>query len=340
MNLLATIRIGASKTPKTILLPEGEDDRVIEAAKLLSENKIVRPVIVAGDALFDDIRDKVPEEIIVERIGDASEAKELAETYYQIRKHKGISSDDAYQAVRTSPVLSAFLMVRLGRADGIVAGASNTTPNILRYALHCLPRDEKAATISGAFLIEMTGLGAVYGENGVFMFADCGVNPKPNARQLSGIAISSARTFKQLVGKEPRVAFLSYSSKGSARGESVDTIREALTKTKEKDPSLIVDGELQLDSAIVPEVAKRKCPGSDVAGRANVLIFPNLDAGNIAYKMVQRLAGGRAVGPIIQGFERSCSDLSRGCSVDDIVDAAAITALQAQRSEATERMRC
>ncbi len=218
------------------------------------------------------------------------------------------------------------MLVRRGLADGFVAGANHTTADTVRAALRCLRIDKDLAVAAGAFLMEVPD--SPYGESGVFVFADCGVNPEPNARQLSGIGVLSARLFEQLVGKQPRVAFLSYSSKGSAEGPLVDKIREAIAKAKDIAPNLSIDGEFQVDSALVPEVARIKCPASDVAGRANVLIFPDLNSGNISYKLTQRLANARAVGPLLMGFTRPCSDLSRGCTVDDIIDAVAITAVR------------
>jgi phosphate acetyltransferase len=217
--------------------------------------------------------------------------------------------------------------VRKGAADGFVAGANHTTPDVIRAAIRCLSIDRNIGVISGAFFMEVPD--SPYGERGLFVFADCGVNPEPNARQLAGIAASSANLFLKLTGKTPKVAFLSYSSKGSAEGPLVEKMREAVAKAKEISPGLLVDGEFQVDSAIVPEVAALKCAASDVAGRANVLIFPDLNSGNISYKITQRLAKARAVGPILLGFTKPCSDLSRGCYVDDIVDAVAITALEA-----------
>jgi phosphate acetyltransferase len=238
-----------------------------------------------------------------------------------------MTPEEAAEAVRRDYVTFGAMLTRRGLADGFVAGANHTTPDVIRAALRCLPIDKEIGVVSGAFLMEVPS--CEYGANGVFIFADCGVNPNPNARQLAGMAVSSAALFRQLVGETPRVALLSYSSQGSAHGEMVDKVVEAVKIAKAMAPGLALDGEFQADSAIVPEVAKIKCAESDVAGRANVLIFPDLDSGNICYKLTQRLAKARAVGPLLEGFTRPCSDLSRGCNADDIVDAVAITSLRA-----------
>jgi phosphate acetyltransferase len=223
-------------------------------------------------------------------------------------------------------VVFGALLVRTGLADGFVAGASHTTPDVVRTAIHCLELDKKIGSVSSAFLMVVPN--SVYGESGIFIFADCGVNPDPNPNQLAGSAIAAAELFEKLVGKKPIVAFLSYSSQGSAKGPLVDKVVEAVKMAKERAPALAIDGEFQVDSAIVPEVAKLKCSASPVAGKANVLVFPNLDSGNISYKLVQRLANARAVGPLLLGTTKPCSDLSRGCSVDDIVDAVALTSVR------------
>jgi len=328
VSLFDAIRRKAKESPKRIILPEGEDDRIIEAAKTILERGYAKLILVGRESARARIGSAVAADLEMLDPAKYAGSEALGEAYYRLRKHKGVSLTEAKDAVKNNPVLFAIMQVREGYADGVVAGASHTTPNVLRFALHCLPRDESAGTISGAFLMELPD--PAVGEDGVLLFADCAVNPEPNARQLCGITQSSAKTFLQLVGKTPKIALLSYSSKGSARGLSVQRMQEALQKTQEKYPDLIVDGELQLDSAIVPDVARRKCPKSKVAGRANVLIFPNLDAGNISYKLVQRLARARAVGPIIQGFKKACSDLSRGCDVEDIIDAVAVTAVRAE----------
>jgi len=250
----------------------------------------------------------------------------MAAEYYELRKLKGVTPEEARKTVLTDYLTFGAMLVKEGVADGFVAGASHTTPDVIRAALRCFSIDRQIGVISGAFLMEVPN--CPYGEKGVFIYADCGVNPSPNARQLAGIAVSSATLFQKLVGKRPAVAFLSYSSKGSAEGELVDKMKEAVRRAKEIAPDLLIDGEFQADSAIVPEIAMIKCGDNPVAGKANVLIFPNLDSGNISYKLTQRLANARAVGPLLQGFEKPASDLSRGCNAEDIVDAVAVTSVR------------
>ncbi len=214
------------------------------------------------------------------------------------------------------------------RTDGFVAGASHATPNVARAVIYCLQIDREFRTVSSSFLIELEN--CEFGEKGLFIFADCGIIPDPVARQLAGITLASSALMKDLFDIEPKVALLSYSTKGSAKGKSVDKVLEALKIIKEKHPSLKVDGELQFDAAIIPEVAKIKSPNSSVAGKANILIFPNLDSGNISYKLIQRLGKARVAGPLLQGLTKPASDLSRGCNIDEIVDAVAATAVRAQ----------
>jgi phosphate acetyltransferase len=221
------------------------------------------------------------------------------------------------------------VLVNMGIADGFVAGAKHTSGDVARSAIYCLKLDKEIGTLSSSFIIEFPD--SPYGDKGLFIFADCAIIPEPSSKQLAGIAIASAEMFKKLFDIDPRVAMLSYSTKGSASGECIDKVLSALATVKEKRPGISVDGELQVDAAIVPEVAKLKCAASTVAGKANVLIFPDLEAGNIAYKIAQRLGNARAVGPLLQGLEKPCSDLSRGCSWEDVVDAVAISAVRAQK---------
>lgn len=327
MSLLDDIRMKASKNPKTIVLPESDDERTIDAINYILDKRIARIIVIGKEEVRKSIKAgdlKNLELIDPEKFKDS---ENFISEYYELRKHKGITPEEARDTMKKDYVIFGSMLVRKGLADGFVAGANHTTPDVIRAALRCLNIDRSIAVVSGAFLMEVPD--SPYGEKGVFVFADCGVNPLPNSRQLAGIAVSSAELFKRLTGKKPVVAFLSYSSKGSAKGELVEKMLEALKKVKEIAPDLIIDGEFQVDSAIVPEVAKIKCPGNDVAGKANVLIFPSLDAGNISYKLVQRLANARAVGPLLTGFMKPASDLSRGCSVEDIVDAVAVTALRA-----------
>jgi phosphate acetyltransferase len=222
----------------------------------------------------------------------------------------------------------AAMMTREGKADGFVAGASHTTPNVARSAIRCLGVDERIGVACSCFIMIVPN--CTLGDKGTFLFSDCGIIPDPNPRQLASIAISSAELTKKVLNLVPRSAFLSYSTHGSAKGKTIDKVVEAVGMVREIVPDLLVDGELQVDAAIVPEVAQLKYPDSPLGGKANILIFPNLDAGNIGYKLVQRLSNARAIGPLMLGLNKPCSDLSRGCSVDDIVDCVAVTAIRAQ----------
>ncbi|MBD3296478.1 MAG: phosphate acetyltransferase, partial [Candidatus Omnitrophica bacterium] len=252
----------------------------------------------------------------------------VVNAFYEKRKHKGMTPEEAERTLMDNHVYYGAAMVRLEMADGFVAGASHTTGDVARAGIFCLDIDRGIGTVSSSFLMEMPD--PSFGEDGLLAYGDCGIIPYPSARQLAGIAIATSDLFGKLFDVEPRVAMLSYSTHGSASGDSIDTIRQALEKIRDKRPGLMVDGEIQVDAALVPDIASRKCPESPVAGKANVLIFPNLDAGNISYKLTQRLGNARAVGPIMQGLKKPCSDLSRGCSWEDVVDTAVVTAVRAQ----------
>ncbi|MFH1846924.1 MAG: phosphate acetyltransferase [Candidatus Omnitrophota bacterium] len=332
MNRILTLREKARQDKKTIVLPEGDDKRVVKGASfIVSENiadvcllgnpKDVYKLAEANSIALDGIN------IIDPREYDRTD--EIINTYYELRKHKGITREDARDIVMRNYVFFAAVMTRLGIADGFVAGANHTTSDVARAAIHCLKIDREIGTVSSAFIMELGN--CPFGEEGLFAYGDCAIIPSPSSRQLTGISIATSDLFKKLFGVDPRVALLSYSTKGSAGSDSVNTVLDALAKIKKKRPDLIIDGELQLDAAIVPEVAEMKCKGSEVAGKANVLIFPNLDAGNISYKLTQRLGNARAVGPIMLGLDKPCSDLSRGCSWEDVVDTSAVTAIRAQK---------
>lgn len=326
-GLIDRIRARASENLKRIALPESNDKRTLDAVNYILDKNIAKVALIGKGDVREKLKAKDLKNLELTDPANYKDIDSLISEYYQLRKHKGITPEEAKDAVTKDYVTFGAMLTRRGAADGFVAGASHTTPDVLRTALRCLEKDSSVGVISGAFLMVIPE--SDYGEDGAFIFADCGVNPEPDSNQLAGIAVSSARLFKQLVGEAPRVAFLSYSTKGSAKGPLVDKIVEAVKKAKEISPGLAADGELQVDSALVPEVAKIKCPTSEVGGRANVLIFPNLNSGNISYKLVQRLANARAVGPMLQGFTKPASDLSRGCSFEDIVDAVAITAIRA-----------
>ncbi len=309
MDIVTKIRARAKANPKTIALPEIEDARVKEAAKIIEQEGIAR-VLLFGRGMLDK----------------AKQAK-YAKDYYELRKAKGLTLDEAREALE-DPLYYAAMMTRNADADGFVAGASHTTPDVARASIQCLGVDEGINIASSCFLMSVPD--CPYGEEGAFIFADCGIVPDPNARQLACIAISNAELAKKVLGITPRVALLSYSTRGSAKGRVIDKTLDALALAKQLQPDLLIDGELQVDAAIIPEVAEIKYPNSLLKGRANVLIFPNLEAGNIGYKLVQRLAKARAIGPIIVGLNKPCSDLSRGCLVEDIVDCVAVTAIRAQ----------
>ena len=254
---------------------------------------------------------------------------EYVEELVKIRQHKGLTVDEAKELIK-DPLYYGTMMVKMGHADGLVAGAISSTGNVLRPALQIIKTAPGISVVSSCFVMEV--LYKEYGHNGILLFADCAVNPNPNAEQLAEIAITSAKTGKDLVGLDPKVAMLSFSTKGSASHEYVDKVVEATNIAKQLEPSLSIDGELQADAALVESVGKLKAPDSKVAGNANILVFPDLQSGNIAYKLVERLGNAVAVGPICQGIAKPVNDLSRGCSVDDIVNVVAITAVQAQKS--------
>lgn len=327
MSFLYDIRQRASKRGKTIVLPESEDPRTIEAIPTILNENIAKVILIGSENLRAGIKASNLDKLEIIDPDTYKDTESMITEYFELRKLKGITPEEARETIKKDYVTFGAMLVRRGLADGFVAGASHTTPDVIRAALRCVQIDKKIGVIAGSFIMEVPN--SPYGENGVFLFADCGVNPEPNARQLAGIAVLSADLFKQLVGTTPRVAFLSYSSKGSAEGPLVTKVKEAVDKARDMSPEILIDGEFQVDSAIVPEVAKIKCGSSPVAGRANVLIFPDLNSGNIAYKLTQRLANARAVGPLLMGFAKPASDLSRGCNADDIVDAVAITAIRA-----------
>jgi len=326
VTILEQIRKRAVARQKTVVLPESEDQRTLDAVPVILEQKIAKVILVGKEDVMGRIKAKDLSDFTLIDPAKFKDIDAVGNEYYELRKHKGTTLEEAQKTVREDWMAFGAMLVRRDTAHGFVAGASHTTADTVRAALRCLKIEKSIGVAAGSFLIEVTD--SPYGEKGAFIYADCGVNPEPNARQLSGIAVLSARLFQQLVGKTPKVAFLSYSSKGSAEGPLVDKVKEALARAKEMAPELLIDGELQVDSALVPEVAKIKYGDSPVAGQANVLIFPDLNSGNIAYKLTQRLAKARAVGPLLMGFTEPCSDLSRGCDVDDIVDAVAITAVR------------
>jgi len=310
MDTITKIREKARADLKTIALPEYEDARVVEAARIIETEGIARVLLLS--------RDKI----------DNAERERYVREFYEMHKAKGLDIDTV-KKMFDETLYYAAMMTREGKVDGLVAGASHTTPDVARSCIRCLGVNERITIVSSCFIMVVPD--CPYGQEGTFVFADCGIIPEPNARQLACISLAAAELASEVLNLTPRIAMLSYSTKGSAKSKSVDKIKEALGLLKEMAPHLVVDGELQVDAAIVPEVAKIKYPDSPVGGRANILIFPDLEAGNIGYKLVQRLGRARALGPLLLGLNKPASDLSRGCLVEDIVDCVAVTAIRAQR---------
>ena len=330
MNLLDQIIARAKADKQRIVLPEATEKRTLIAAdKLLGEG--IAEIILLGDPQEIEHLAKQNNLAHIARATVVNPQKHNKKQTYidllvELRKSKGMTPEQALPLVE-NPLYLACLMIKNGDADGEIAGAQNTTGDVLRPALQIIKTSPGVSVVSGAFI--MFTQTPQYGENGILLFADCAVMPNPNAQELASIAIASAQTAKSLVGVEPRVAMLSFSTKGSAEHEMVDKVREATRIAREIAPEIKIDGELQADAALVPSVGAGKAPGSLIAGKANVLVFPTLEAGNIGYKLVQRLGNAQAVGPVLQGMAAPVNDLSRGCSADDIYKMVAITANQA-----------
>ncbi len=330
MNFINTIKLRAKNNIKKIVLPEASDIRIIEAAATALKEEYADIILIGNEENINKMANEKSLDISKATIIDplkSEKSKMYAEKLYELRKEKGMTLEKAEELVKDE-VYFGMMMIKLEEADGLVSGAIHSTSDTLRPALQILKTAPRTKLVSAFFLMVVPN--CEYGEDGVFVFGDCGLNQNPTAEELVEIANSSSKSFEQLVGKESKVAMLSYSTMGSAKSELTQKVIDATNLIKEKYPEIKVDGELQLDAAIVPEVAKSKAPNSSVAGNANTLIFPDLNAGNIGYKLTQRLGKAEAYGPLCQGIARPVNDLSRGCSAEDIAGVIAITAVQAQ----------
>ena len=332
MDLMKLIKENAIKHQQRIILPESYEPRTLQAADIIIEEGIAKIILTGDPGKIDREAQKLGlKNISAATIVDPAnnpKQEEYANLMVELRKSKGLTKDQALDLLK-KPLYLATVMIKNGDADGEVAGAENATGNVLRPAFQYVKTMPGISVVSGAFLMFLND--TEFGENGLMVFADCAVHPDPTAQELAEIAVATGKTTHAIAGFEPRIAMLSFSTKGSAEHDMVEKVRSATEIAKKLDPGLAIDGELQADAAIIESIGKSKAPGSNIAGKANVLIFPTLESGNIAYKLVQRLAKAKAVGPILQGMAAPINDLSRGCSVEDIVSLVAITANQAAK---------
>ena len=331
MTFIEKMKMQAKQDIKTIVLPESKDIRTLEATEIVLKEGFANIILIGNPQEINELAEKNNINLNGAQIvnpATSADFSKYANDLYELRKNKGMTLDQAKELLKTNSRYFATMMVKEGDADGFVSGASHPTSDTLRPALQILKAAPGTKLVSAFFVMVLPD--KEFGDDGVFIFADSGLNEYPDADALSEIAISSSKSFKELIGDEPKVAMLSYSTLGSGKGPNVDKVREATAIAKEKAPELDIDGELQADASLVKSVAAKKCPDSKVAGQANVLVFPDLNAGNIAYKLVQRLAKAEAIGPISQGVALPVNDLSRGCSAEDVANVVAITAIQAQ----------
>ncbi len=323
MELINTLRNNAKVLSKTIVLPESEDVRTLKAAAFLSKESLCKVILIGDEKAVRKNAEKqsisLPDDVQIISFDSFGDSETLVAEFQARRAHKGLTLEQAEKIISTTPLYFAAMLVATGNADGCVAGAVNTTGDVLRAAIQGIGLKKGSDIVSSIFLMHTR-------DGKTLTYGDCAVVPYPDSTQLASIAIDSAETHKSLIKEDPRVAMLSFSTKGSARHERVDIVTEALKLVQEKRPDLKVDGELQFDAAFMPDIGERKAPGSGVAGKANVYVFPNIDAGNIGYKISERLGGATAIGPIIQGLAKPMNDLSRGCSWEDIVNTACVTA--------------
>lgn len=330
MDLINDIKEKAKKHQQRIVLPESLEERTLKAADIILSEGLAKIVLIGSPEKIlskaDSLKLKNISRATIVDTENNPKKEDYIELMLEIRKSKGLTRDQALSLLE-NPLYLSTIMIKNGDADGEVAGAENATGNVLRPAFQYVKTTPGISVVSGAFLMFLRD--SEFGENGLMVFADCAVHPNPTASELAEIAVATGKTTRAIAGIEPKIAMLSFSTKGSAEHEMVDKVREATKIAQEMDPTLKIDGELQADAAIIDSIGRKKAPGSEIAGQANVLIFPTLETGNIAYKLVQRLAKAEAVGPILQGMAAPINDLSRGCSVDDIVNLVAITANQA-----------
>ena len=330
MELIKQLKEKAKKNNNVVVLPEGEDERILKGAEKLLADEVV-DLIILGD------EEKIKKEATNSNVIDSARIinpvqsdylNKFADVFFDLREHKGISREDALEQVK-DPLYFGTMLVHMDKAQGLVAGAANLTGDVLRPAFQIVKTAPGISIASGVFIMQIPDCN--FGSDGILAFADCAVNPSPDSEQLAEIAVSSARTVENLLEVEPVVALLSFSTKGSSKHELVKKVVKAKNIACDKAPDILFDGELQADASLVPEIAKMKAPDSDVAGRANILVFPGLEAGNIGYKLVQRIAGAEAIGPLLQGLDKPINDLSRGCSVEDVVNVVTITSIQAEK---------